>query len=156
MIIPTTWSARALFLDEKLHSRAFPTAQHWPRCGVKVAEQPDPLKMPESPPGVAEQQRPDCALAASAEACEEAVLAAEEGYAVAAHSVRGGKGFGTPGMFDFLPLRRYRPDDPRHAELAELSRRAHVASRNESSRVEGRLVAELQRRIDELASASGW
>jgi membrane protein EpsK len=53
---------------------------------VKVAEQPDPLKMPESPPGVAEQQRPDCALAASAEACEEAVLAAEEGYAVAAPS----------------------------------------------------------------------
>jgi hypothetical protein len=48
---------------------------------------------------------------------------------VAAHSVRGGKGFGTPGMFDFLPLRRYRPDDPRHVELARLSRQAHAVLR---------------------------
>jgi hypothetical protein len=59
---------------------------------------------------------------------------------VAAHSVRGGKGFGTPGMFDFLPLRRYRPDDPRHLELASLSRQAHVAPTTAG-----------QRQIDELA-----
>lgn len=59
---------------------------------------------------------------------------------VAAHSVSGGKGFGTPGMFDFLPLRRFQPDDSRHAELAELSRQSHVASE-----------ARLQRRIDNVA-----
>ena len=41
---------------------------------------------------------------------------------VAAHSVRGGKSFGTPGMLKYLPLRRFQPDDPRHAELASLSR----------------------------------
>jgi hypothetical protein len=71
---------------------------------------------------------------------------------VAAHSVRGGKGFGTPGMFDFLPLRRYRPDDGRHVQLAGLSRQAHAASGNhEESRDDAELRAELQRHIDELA-----
>ena len=59
---------------------------------------------------------------------------------VAAHSVRGGKGFGTPGMLDYLPIRRYCPDDPRHVVLASLSRQAHTAPQEE-----------LQRRIDELA-----
>ncbi len=70
---------------------------------------------------------------------------------VAAHSVRGGKGFGTPGMFDFLPLRRYRPDDPRHVELAGLSRRAHAASGQVESRPDGAEIAEFQRRMDCLA-----
>jgi len=74
---------------------------------------------------------------------------------VAGHSVRGGKGFGTPGMFDFLPLRRYRPDDPRHVELAQLSRRAHAASRGGESPAKVELLMELQRRIDELAFAAG-
>ena len=70
---------------------------------------------------------------------------------VAAHSVRGGKGFGTPGMFDFLPLRRYRPGEDRHVALAALSRQAHAASRNnEESRAEAELLAELQQHIDEL------
>ena len=50
---------------------------------------------------------------------------------VAGHSVCGGKSFGTPGMFDFLPLRRYRPDDPRHVALAQLSRQSHAAPRSE-------------------------
>jgi len=45
---------------------------------------------------------------------------------VAASSVRGGKGFGTPGMLEFLPIRRFRPDDRRHAELAALGRQAYV------------------------------
>ncbi len=44
----------------------------------------------------------------------------------AASQVRGGKGFGTPGMLDFIPLRRFRPSDPRHTELASLSRQAHA------------------------------
>jgi hypothetical protein len=47
---------------------------------------------------------------------------------VAAHSVRNGKGFGTPGMLEFLGLRRFHPDDPRHQELAARSRRAHAES----------------------------
>jgi hypothetical protein len=59
---------------------------------------------------------------------------------VAAHSVRGGKGFGTPGMFDFLPIRRYCAADPRHQELASLSRQSHALP-----------SASLQDRIDEVA-----
>ncbi len=70
---------------------------------------------------------------------------------VAAHSVRGGKGFGTPGMFDFLPLRCYRPDDDSQVELARLSRRAHAASlSSEESPDNVKLLAELQQHIDEL------
>ena len=33
-------------------------------------------------------------------------------FLVRAHSVRGGKGFGSPGMLDYLNLRRYRPGLP--------------------------------------------
>ncbi|HUT11378.1 MAG TPA: N-6 DNA methylase [Thermoguttaceae bacterium] len=67
------------------------------------------------------------------------------GFLVTAHSVCGGKGFGTPGMLDFVKLRRFDPDDPRHQELAACSREAH------------RMVAEavapdlVQHRIDQLA-----
>ena len=66
---------------------------------------------------------------------------------VAAHTVRGGKGFGTPGMFDFLPLRRYRPDDPRHAELVALSRQAHRAAGSQPA-ASTELRQELQCRVD--------
>ena len=45
---------------------------------------------------------------------------------VTAHSVAGGKGFGTPSILDYLPLRQFDPSDPRHAELALLSRRLHA------------------------------
>ena len=88
---------------------------------------------------------------------------------VAGHSVRGGKGFGTPGMLEYVPLARYRPDDPRHVELAILSRQAHAIlsplppgeGRGEGmlppgeGRGEGdaAAVAELQRRIDELVNS---
>jgi hypothetical protein len=54
---------------------------------------------------------------------------------VAAHSVRGGKGFGTPGMLDYVPIRRYDPACPTHGELAALSRAAHAASRTHATRV---------------------
>ncbi len=63
---------------------------------------------------------------------------------VAAHSMAGAKSFGTPGMFDYLPLRRFQPGDARHAELSQLSRQAHVCG-------ESAPMAELQERIDELA-----
>ena len=44
------------------------------------------------------------------------------------HCVRGGKGFGTPGMLDYLGLRQFQPHDPRHRRLADLSRQAHSAA----------------------------
>ena len=62
---------------------------------------------------------------------------------VQAHSVRGGKGFGTPGMLEFVPLRRFQADERLHRELAQLSRQAHAAS--EEARVA------IQQRIDGLA-----
>ena len=53
---------------------------------------------------------------------------------VAAHSVAGGKGFGTPSILDYVPLKKFDPADARHLELAALSRRLHdVAARNEAA-----------------------
>ncbi|MHC4402366.1 MAG: HsdM family class I SAM-dependent methyltransferase [Planctomycetota bacterium] len=49
-------------------------------------------------------------------------------FLVRSHSVRGGKGFGTPGMLDYLRLRRFERSDRRHARLADLSRSAHRAA----------------------------
>ncbi len=51
---------------------------------------------------------------------------------VAAHSVAGGKGFGTPSILDYLPLRKFDPSDPRHGELALLSRRLHALAEKHS------------------------
>ena len=44
---------------------------------------------------------------------------------VASHSVAGGKGFGTPSILDYVPLRKFDSADRRHVELASLSRRLH-------------------------------
>ncbi len=74
--------------------------------------------------------------------------------------MRGGKGFGTPGMLDYVPLRRFEPDDPRHAELAALSRLAHAASlrlpqiesRAEKARAAAAATAEIQQQIDRLTA----
>jgi len=60
------------------------------------------------------------------------------GSLVAAHSVAGGKGFGTPGILDVLPIRSFDPADPRHAALAACSRRAHQDA------------ADVDRQIDQL------
>jgi hypothetical protein len=65
---------------------------------------------------------------------------------VRASSVRGGKGFGTPGMLTFIPLRRFQPDNRRHGELAALSRRAHAATEED-------VQADIRREIDGLAAA---
>ncbi|MBN2216448.1 MAG: N-6 DNA methylase [Pirellulales bacterium] len=65
---------------------------------------------------------------------------------VAAHSVRGGKGFGTPSMLDYLNIRRYDPADSRHARLAELSREAHRQAAAE------RDTADVQTKIDRQAA----
>jgi hypothetical protein len=54
---------------------------------------------------------------------------------VAAHSVAGGKGFGTPSILDYVPLKKFNPADPRHTELAALSRRLHnLAAQNEAAK----------------------
>jgi hypothetical protein len=47
---------------------------------------------------------------------------------VASHSVRNGKGFGTPGMLEYLGLRRFDPQKTEHQELAAQSREAHMAA----------------------------
>jgi hypothetical protein len=44
---------------------------------------------------------------------------------VAAHSVAGGKGFGTPSILDYLPLKKFDRSNAPHLELAELSKRLH-------------------------------
>ena len=67
------------------------------------------------------------------------------GFLVASHSVRGGKGFGTPSMLDYLRLRRFEPENPQHAELAALSFEAHRAAER------GDDVVQIQHRIDRLA-----
>ncbi|MBN1589649.1 MAG: N-6 DNA methylase [Pirellulales bacterium] len=71
---------------------------------------------------------------------------APAGFLVAAHSVRGGKGFGTPGMLDYLNVRRFDPGDERHRRLAEQSREAHrLAAADEDP-------AEIQRAVDRRAA----
>jgi hypothetical protein len=50
------------------------------------------------------------------------------GELVSACSVRGGKGFGTPGILDYIPLQRYQSENPRHVELSVFSRKAHAGN----------------------------
>ena len=68
------------------------------------------------------------------------------GFLVSSHSVRGGKGFGTPSMLDYLGLRRFDPGNAAHGELALLSQEAHCrAARGED-------WSDLQSRIDCVAA----
>ncbi|MGO9114387.1 MAG: N-6 DNA methylase [Thermoguttaceae bacterium] len=62
---------------------------------------------------------------------------------VASHSVAGGKGFGTPSILDYLPLRKFDPADLRHVELAALSQRLHGLARKQVP--EAPEVAEIDR-----------
>lgn len=66
-------------------------------------------------------------------------------FLVASHSVRGGKGFGTPSILDHVRLSRFEPGDPLHVELAAASRQAHAAAQR------GEPTAEIQHAIDRLA-----
>jgi hypothetical protein len=50
------------------------------------------------------------------------------GFLVGAHSVGGGKGFGTPSILDYIKLKRYNPQERRHHELAGLGRSARAAT----------------------------
>ncbi|MGA2068287.1 MAG: N-6 DNA methylase [Thermoguttaceae bacterium] len=71
-----------------------------------------------------------CVLVACASADEAHYLCAVlnsslVGNLVAGHSVAGGKGFGTPGILDVLPIRAFDAQNPLHAALAACSRQAH-------------------------------
>jgi hypothetical protein len=72
---------------------------------------------------------------------------------VPSHSVAGGKGFGTPSILDFLPLRRFDPTCPEHTEVAALSRHAHAMTEGsaEAPHLFPGGLDEAQRRIDRLA-----
>jgi len=74
------------------------------------------------------------------------VNSAPVNFLVASHSVRGGKGFGTPSILDYVRLRRFEREDPRHLDLAGASRQAHEATQR------GEPVAEIQHAIDRLAA----
>lgn len=64
---------------------------------------------------------------------------------VRSHCVQGGKGFGTPGMLEYLALQRFDPAHDVHLAVAELSRQAHsAASQGDASQ-----IATLQAAIDE-------
>jgi hypothetical protein len=67
-------------------------------------------------------------------------------FIVQSHSVRGGKGFGTPSMLDYLALRRFQPTDPLHKQLAGLSQTAHSAV------AAGEKLDDLQLAIDRAAA----
>jgi SAM-dependent methyltransferase len=75
---------------------------------------------------------------------------------VAGHSVTGGKGFGTPGMLEFLPVQFYEPGDPRHVALAECSRQAHglclASGPRALSTVDEAALGGLSSRIDRLVA----
>ena len=62
------------------------------------------------------------------------------------HSVEGGKGFGTPSMLDFLPIKRFQSDEPIHTELVELSREAHKLATS------GEDLTGIKRKIDILVA----
>ncbi len=47
------------------------------------------------------------------------------GFLVQAHNVRGGKGFGSPGMLEYLGIRRFDASSAEHQQLVCLSRAAH-------------------------------
>jgi hypothetical protein len=64
-------------------------------------------------------------------------------YIVQSHSVRGGKGFGTPSMLTYLNLRRFDPLNIVHKELANSSEAAHREISPEIETRINRLVAEL-------------
>ena len=67
-------------------------------------------------------------------------------FLVIAHSVRGGKGFGSPAMLDVLRLRRFDPEKTCHRELAACCRQAHELAGQQSA------MAGLQHRMDALAA----
>ena len=98
-----------------------------------------------------------CSLIAAASSDEAHYLCALLNSAVSnfiacAHAVRGGKGFGTPGILEYLRLQQFQPHDPQHRQLADLSRQAHTAAG--LGEVPGDLQAAIDRAAAELQGLS--
>ncbi len=68
-------------------------------------------------------------------------------FLVRSHSVCGGKGFGTPGMLNYLGIQRFDPSNSFHRQLAE------AGSRASATRLRGQPVAEVQAEIDRTVGA---
>lgn len=67
-------------------------------------------------------------------------------FLIRSHNVRGGKGFGSPGMLEYLNLKAFDRQQAAHRELAGMSLQAHQAASR------GRDVEALQTRIDMAAA----
>ncbi len=94
----------------------------------------------------------DCATADEAHYLGALMNSAMVGFLAAAHGVAGGKGFGTPGMIEFLRLRRFDPTCPLHRRLTAAGRAAHEAlAADGENRAD--CLAELQPDIDATAAA---
>lgn len=93
-----------------------------------------------------------CVLVAAATSDEAHYLCAMlnsslSAFLARASSVDGGKGFGTPGVLDYLNIRCFDPADTRHRELAGLSSQAHEAVSI------GEDPGFLEDRVDQIAAA---
>jgi hypothetical protein len=64
-------------------------------------------------------------------------------HLVQAHSVSGGKGFGTPSILDYLNLRCFDPENRLHKELAACSRTAH-------QQINAELESRMEQAVEEL------
>jgi hypothetical protein len=67
---------------------------------------------------------------------------------VQSNSVRGGKGFGSPSMLDYVGIERFDPSNSGHALLSELSVEAHAQA------AQGLSLDDCQSRIDKAAGAA--
>ncbi len=95
----------------------------------------------------------DCETADEAHYLCALVSSATVGFLVGAHSVSGGKGFGTPGILEFIRLRRFDPGRGLHRQLATASRTAHACAAREGEAGACNALAEVQREIDAAATA---
>ncbi|MDY0167020.1 MAG: N-6 DNA methylase [Thermoguttaceae bacterium] len=95
----------------------------------------------------------DCATSDEAHYLCALMNSATVGFLVAAHSVAGGKGFGTPGILTFTRLRRFDPGCEIHRRLAAASRAAHSAAATGGGRDGSAGVAGFQQEIDAAAAA---
>jgi hypothetical protein len=83
------------------------------------------------------------------------------GRLLESHSVRQGKGFGTPSILDYLPIRRFDEECPLHQKLAGLSHEAHQLLHGagcQTAIIKGQVGnlphEEIQAQIDRLAFAA--
>ncbi len=95
----------------------------------------------------------DCATPDEAHYLCALINSAMVGFLVGAHSVSGGKGFGTPGVLKLLRLRQFDPGCELHRRLATASRAAHTAAKTRSAHGNSPTPADLQQEIGSAAAA---